>query len=95
MERKRRPLVAVMGNSVVPAGDTRLALAESLGAPLVEAGYRVLCGGREGIMEAVCRGAKESLRPLKARPSRYFLRGEPKMRTHLLTLLWPPELVFP
>ena len=60
MERKRRPLVAVMGNSVVPAGDTRLALAESLGATLVEAGYRVLCGGREGIMEAVCRGAKES-----------------------------------
>ena len=78
MERKRRPLIAVMGNSVVPAGDTRLALAESLGATLVEAGYRVLCGGREGIMEAVCRGAKESLRPSKARQSRTSVRAHPR-----------------
>ena len=45
-------------------------------------------------MEAVCRGAKESPKTFEGRPSRYFLRGEPKMRTHLLTLLWPPELVF-
>ncbi len=59
-QQKRRPLIAVMGNSVVPSGDDRLRLAESLGKRLVEAGYRVLCGGRQGIMESVCRGAKES-----------------------------------
>ena len=56
----RRSLIAVMGNSVVPDGDIRLSLAEQLGAALVESGYRVLCGGRGGIMEAVCRGAKET-----------------------------------
>ena len=60
MQSVRRPLVAVMGNSSVPEGDTRLTLASTLGAKLIEAGYRVLCGGRGGIMEAVCRGAKES-----------------------------------
>lgn len=56
----RKALIAVMGNSVVPEGDARLELAEALGARLVESGYRVLCGGRGGIMEAVCRGAKQS-----------------------------------
>ena len=60
MPKARRPLISVMGNSVVPAGDSRLALAEDLGKRLVESGYRVLCGGRGGIMEAVCRGAKSS-----------------------------------
>jgi len=60
MQSKRRPLVAVMGNSAVPRGDARLTLAYDLGARLVESGYRVLCGGRGGIMEAVCRGAKET-----------------------------------
>ena len=56
----RRPLIAVMGNSVVPDGDERLLLAYQLGSALVGAGYRILCGGRQGIMEAVCKGAKES-----------------------------------
>ena len=58
--KSRRSLIAVMGNSVVPEGDMRLELAEKLGAALVESGYRVLCGGRGGIMEAVCRGAKDT-----------------------------------
>ena len=36
-------------------GDQR-ALAEEIGAGLADLGLTVLCGGREGVMEAVCRG---------------------------------------
>ncbi len=35
----------------------QLAAAEDLGRRLAERGLAVLCGGRQGIMEAVCRGA--------------------------------------
>ena len=55
MTRKRQ--VAVIGAGVV-AQDSELAgLAEEVGQLLAEAGATVVCGGREGVMEAVSRGA--------------------------------------
>jgi len=42
------------------AGAEQLAVAEAIGAGLARMGLAVLCGGREGVMEAVARGvAKE------------------------------------
>lgn len=38
------------------AGPAHLETAERLGARLAETGLTVLCGGRQGVMEAVCRG---------------------------------------
>lgn len=54
----RRPQVAVIGASSATAD--ALAQAERLGAALVSAGYRIVCGGRDGVMAAVCRGARTS-----------------------------------
>jgi uncharacterized protein (TIGR00725 family) len=48
--------VAVVGAGEV---DARLAaVAEAVGRGLAEAGAIVLCGGRTGVMEAVCRGCR-------------------------------------
>ncbi len=38
------------------ASRSRLKLAENVGAALSRSGLAILCGGRQGIMEAVCRG---------------------------------------
>lgn len=58
----RSPLVAVVGNGLLPAGHPTLALARRLGEALVSAGYRVLTGGRGGVMAAACEGARLSPR---------------------------------
>lgn len=51
-------LVAVCGpNEATP---DELAQAEQLGALLASAGVTIVCGGRGGVMAAVCRGAKRS-----------------------------------
>jgi uncharacterized protein (TIGR00725 family) len=39
------------------ASGTQLAIAESVGAGLAQLGLAIVCGGRQGIMEAVCRGS--------------------------------------
>ena len=39
------------------ASPPQLAAAEELGRGLARMGYAVVCGGRHGVMEAVCRGA--------------------------------------
>jgi hypothetical protein len=54
----RRLQVAVIGGR--RASEASLQAAEVLGARLVGAGCRILCGGRDGVMAAVCRGAKQS-----------------------------------
>jgi len=51
-------IVSVIGgNSPSPA---EYKFAESLGQALARSGYTIVCGGREGIMEAVCKGAKSA-----------------------------------
>lgn len=40
------------------ATETELSLAEALGQLIAVAGHALVCGGRGGVMEAACRGAK-------------------------------------
>lgn len=49
----RQP-VAVIGPR--EASEAQLAAAEQVGAALARIGFTVVCGGRQGIMEAVCKG---------------------------------------
>ena len=56
----RRSTVAVIGDAICkPNAKTELR-ARTLGTLLVDSGYRIITGGMGGIMEAACRGAKES-----------------------------------
>ncbi len=50
--------VSVIGGSSVPPETT--AVAEELGERLASRGHTVVCGGLGGVMEAVCRGAREA-----------------------------------
>jgi len=52
----RQP-VAVIGPR--EASEAQLAAAEQVGAELARIGFAVVCGGRQGIMEAVCRGVAQ------------------------------------
>jgi len=50
------PLIGVIGGS--SATPEEASLAESVGRELGRAGATVICGGRGGVMEAACRGAR-------------------------------------
>ncbi|MBN1178253.1 MAG: TIGR00725 family protein [Anaerolineae bacterium] len=50
------PLVAVIGGS--QATPEEAAAAEAVGRALAEGGAVLVCGGRGGVMEAACRGAR-------------------------------------
>ncbi len=52
----RRPIIAVIGGSTASADE--LAAAEAVGRGLAEGGAVLVCGGRGGVMEAACRGAR-------------------------------------
>ena len=52
-----RPPVAVIGPR--EATDEQRAVARTVGQDLASLGFSVLCGGRQGVMEAVCRGVAE------------------------------------
>ena len=52
------PLIAVIGGS--SATPKEAALAEGVGRALAQAGAVLICGGRGGVMEAACRGAREA-----------------------------------
>ncbi|HEC35668.1 MAG TPA: TIGR00725 family protein [Anaerolineae bacterium] len=52
------PLVAVVGGSSATPEETTAA--EAVGQALAEGGAVLLCGGRGGVMEAACRGAKRA-----------------------------------
>src|SRR4051794_37560832 len=54
---RMRAYVAVVGGARASADEERAA--EEVGRGLATAGAIVVCGGRGGVMEAVCRGAKE------------------------------------
>jgi uncharacterized protein (TIGR00725 family) len=55
-------MVAVCGSGAADTPRGVLAAAAALGRGLVDAGFRVSCGGLGGVMEAVCRGARASAR---------------------------------
>lgn len=50
------PLIGVVGGSAPTSQET--AAAEAVGRALAEAGAVLVCGGRGGVMEAACRGAR-------------------------------------
>jgi uncharacterized protein (TIGR00725 family) len=51
-------IIAVIGGSS-PAPEAR-SQAEAVGRELAQRGHTVICGGRGGVMEAACRGAREA-----------------------------------
>ena len=51
----RLPVVAIVGAST-PSSPGAVALARDLGEALKRAGVHLVCGGRVGVMEAVCEG---------------------------------------
>ncbi len=51
--------VSVIGSSSAKPEDEEYRLAYALGREIAKRGWVVVCGGRGGVMEAVCKGAKE------------------------------------
>ncbi|MCS7277997.1 MAG: TIGR00725 family protein [Aquificaceae bacterium] len=51
--------VAVIGSSKALPEEEEYKVAYQLGKEIAKRGWIVVCGGRTGIMEAVCKGAKE------------------------------------
>jgi len=56
MGADRKLIVGVVGGS--SATEREIAAAEAVGRALAEGGAVLVCGGRGGVMEAACRGAK-------------------------------------
>lgn len=52
--KNKKPIIAVFGGK--EADDTTLKEAEFFGHLSAEAGWVIICGGKGGVMEAVCRG---------------------------------------
>lgn len=52
---ERHPLVAVIGGAECSPAEAEAA--EAIGKRLAAAGIDIICGGRSGVMEAVCKGA--------------------------------------
>jgi uncharacterized protein (TIGR00725 family) len=52
------PIIAIIGGSAPTAQE--VASAEAVGRLLAKAGAVLICGGRGGVMEAACRGAKSA-----------------------------------
>ena len=59
---KPTPIIAVIGDARLPAGDPREVFAEDLGRRIVDAGWRLQTGGLGGVMEAASRGGRASER---------------------------------
>lgn len=59
---KKKPVIAVIGDSRIEAGGVCDVFAEKIGCLLVDTGHRLQTGGRGGVMEAAGRGARRSLR---------------------------------
>lgn len=51
-------MIAVIGGDKPPAD--ALALAEEVGREIARGGHTLVCGGRSGVSEAACRGAREA-----------------------------------
>lgn len=50
--------IVVVGNNVT--GSEVYALAYEVGSEIAKKGYVLICGGRGGVMEAACKGAKKN-----------------------------------
>ncbi len=52
-------VISVIGSSTAKENSDEYIFAYQLGKLIGKKGFAVVCGGKEGIMEAVCKGAKE------------------------------------
>jgi uncharacterized protein (TIGR00725 family) len=55
-----RPIVGVIGGHAHNTNPQALKIAEKTGKELAQLGVAIACGGEDGIMESVCRGAKKN-----------------------------------
>ncbi|MFA5449692.1 MAG: TIGR00725 family protein [Clostridia bacterium] len=55
-----RKIVAVIGDAIVEKGTEKYNIAYQTGKAIIEAGYRLQCGGLGGVMKAACKGAKSA-----------------------------------
>lgn len=60
IEVSMRKIVAVIGNSLAKEGSINYETAFKVGKLLIDNGYRLQCGGLNGVMLAVCKGAHAS-----------------------------------
>jgi len=68
------------------ASAEQYALAEALGQRLGEAGLTLICGGRSGVMEAVCKGCLEAGgRPIGILPDEEWQQANPYVAVPLAT----------
>lgn len=54
-----RPMIGIIGGHLNNTNHDALTLAEKVGEHLAKLGFAIVCGGEDGIMEAVCKGAKK------------------------------------
>ena len=59
-KRNRRFSVGIIGDGEIPQNSEKWDLVESVGCAVIDAGYRIVCGGLGGTMEAACKGALNS-----------------------------------
>ena len=55
-----KKIIAVIGDARCVKGEPKYDLAFNTGKALIDAGYRIQCGGLAGVMTAVCEGARAS-----------------------------------
>jgi len=55
-----RKIIAIIGNSKAPEGSKNYEIAFMLGKLIIDNGYRLQCGGLNGVMGAACKGAHTS-----------------------------------
>lgn len=58
METQQKIMIAAIGGHLSNTNPKAVLLAESFGSSLAQKGFTVICGGEDGIMEAICRGSK-------------------------------------
>ena len=55
-----KKIIAVAGNAAAEVGSINYKLAFDTGKAIIDNGYRLQCGGLEGVMYAACKGARSS-----------------------------------
>lgn len=54
-----KPIIGIIGGHTRNTNLKAIRLAEKTGSKLAQLNFAITCGGEDGIMEAVCKGAKE------------------------------------
>lgn len=56
---KSKPIIGIIGGHAHNTNTQALKIAEKTGEKLAQLGMAIACGGEDGIMESVCKGAKK------------------------------------